>query len=270
MWGRFPLSLVFLLSFGLPLVSVRVFYRRPPGPPSTEPVRIQFTTDPEACESDGWQLLAPANAEDELCNPFVNSVDERVDCPAADSAHVVEAPAVAPGSLPTAPVDVEPSAASSSSELPNSAMSVASLAIVPYEGSALDLVASGEARVGRPDWTPVNEYQRKIVKEEAETLRAGARRIIADEGWKAGTPASSGKFALIATCNNCGPDCSKKWRFSFLNRRKILVQETGAHGDRSAPMPSSVIRRQHRRFARGYAEHTHLKKRSTTWRPLAP
>ena len=56
---------VFLLGLGLPLVCVQVWYRRPPAPPSAEPVRIQFTTDRDACEADGWQRLGPDDGGEE-------------------------------------------------------------------------------------------------------------------------------------------------------------------------------------------------------------
>ena len=143
-------------------------------------MRIQFTTDLDACEADGWQRLGPANdGEEEFRDPVFDSVSpgfRAEGSPTSGRSHdvpVIGPTAAASSSGSTAPVDTYPSAQSSSSEFANN------LAIVPYEGGALDLVASRASRVGRLDWAPVNEYPRKIVKEEPEGLRAGAKKQLA-------------------------------------------------------------------------------------------
>ena len=116
---------------------------------------------------------------------------------------------------------------------------------------------SGGKRTSRLQWAPVNTYPRKIFEEEPEQLRAGALRIIAEEGWRTGSPATSGHCGLIANCNDCVSDCTKKWRFALLNRQQIRVQTCGAHGlPETSSRPPVVVKRQQRRLAKQYSDHT--------------
>ena len=162
---RVVMSFVFLLSLGVPLACVQVWYRRPAAPPSGEPVRIQFTTDPNACEADGWQALAPANNDDlvdqELRNQLSDNAVSAFSAEVAptsdglDLAALIDPAAVDVNSGLTASVEAHAPSQSSSSEF------VGDLAMVPYEEDASEVVAFRAARIGRKYRVTVNEYPRK-------------------------------------------------------------------------------------------------------------
>eukprot|EP00974_Lingulodinium_polyedra_P061508 5935995-Lingulodinium_polyedra.AAC.1 len=44
-----------------------------------------------------------------------------------------------------------------------------------------------------------------------------------------GTPANSGKHAIIASCNWCAVPCTYQMRFSFADANSICVQRRGEH-----------------------------------------
>ena len=136
------------------------------------------------------------------------------------------------------------------------------LIAVAQEPKQLQLVPylQETSTVGRSDWEVVSKFPRHGSHAEPERLRQAASRLLETEGEPCGSPANSGKFAVIAFCNRCILGCTKRYRFSFCDAWQVLMQKRGAHKKTDAVQYSAisepVLKRIRLDVARKYSQLT--------------
>ena len=267
------------LSFLIATSGVQVLYRRSSQGLSSEPPRLQIST--EGSSSDGWIPIANSSVAETTffepsacCQRVEESLGmlraERIDLEgdvtpeAALDAIVLYAGGEAfhadPDAAPDAIVPFEAIVPYAGGEAFHADPDAAPYAIVPFEGGeVVENAADGPPQANRRDqrWTRVGEYPRHGTEATPETLRAAAYRILDVENVQTSSPANSGRFAVIASCNRCGISCTLQWRFSFVSDRMVLAQKRGEHCNiSSVAIHPTASKRRKLDIAKKYKKHT--------------